>query len=126
VRWGYLYCINIGRITGLRWRTIRNVEPDSGDRGGGRKCDRTTNTGQPEDETQRAREPHYTKRERRKLLAILYASHLGKEGIGEGGPVRIGERQRRSTLWRNLDPGIAPSRLKAYIMRELDVIEKVL
>ena len=76
--------MNIGRITGLRWHTIRNVEPDSGDRGGGRKCDRATNTGQPEDETQNAREPHYTKRERRKLLAILYASHLG-EGGDRGG-----------------------------------------
>ena len=41
-------------------------------------------------------------------------------------PVRIGERHRWSTLCRNLDPGIAPSRLKAYIMREFDVMEKVL
>ena len=41
-------------------------------------------------------------------------------------PVWIGERHRRSTLCRNLDPGIAPSRLKAYIMREFDVMEKVL
>src|SRR6267154_1959195 len=41
-------------------------------------------------------------------------------------PVRIGERHRRSTLCRNLEPGIAPSRLKAYIIRELDVTEKVL
>jgi hypothetical protein len=44
----------------------------------------------------------------------------------KGEPVRIGERHRRSTLCRNLDPGIAPSRLKAYIMREFDVTEKVL
>ena len=41
-------------------------------------------------------------------------------------PVRIGERHRRSTLCRNLEPGIAPSRLNAYIIRELDVTEKVL
>lgn len=41
-------------------------------------------------------------------------------------PVRIGERQRRSTLWKKREPGIAPSRLKAYIIRELDVTEKVL
>jgi hypothetical protein len=28
-------------------------------------------------------------------------------------------------LWKNFDPGNAPSREKAYIMREFDVIEKV-
>jgi hypothetical protein len=49
-----------------------------------------------------------------------------KEEEEENGPVRIGERQRPSTLLRNLEPGIAPSRLNAYIIRELDVIEKVL
>ena len=41
-------------------------------------------------------------------------------------PVRIGERHRWSTLCRYLEPGMAPSRLKAYIIREFDVIEKVL
>ena len=46
--------------------------------------------------------------------------------MGTDGPVRIGERQRRSTLWKKREPGIAPSRLKAYIMREFDVTEKVL
>jgi hypothetical protein len=66
----------------------------------------------------------HTERERRKNeSAILVFSRSDNE---ENGPVRIGERQRRSTLWMNLEPGIAPSRLKAYIMRELDVIEKVL
>src|SRR5579863_5594501 len=45
---------------------------------------------------------------------------------GTDEPVRIGECHCRSTLCRNLDPGIAPSRLKAYIMREFDVTEKVL
>jgi hypothetical protein len=45
---------------------------------------------------------------------------------GTDEPVRIGECHRRSTLYKNFDPGIAPSRLKAYIMREFDVTEKVL
>lgn len=31
-----------------------------------------------------------------------------------------------STLWKNDDPGKAPSRAKAYIMREFDVIENTL
>jgi hypothetical protein len=47
-------------------------------------------------------------------------------GQRKDGPVRIGERHRWSTLCRYLEPGIAPSRLKAYIIREFDVTEKVL
>lgn len=41
-------------------------------------------------------------------------------------PVRIGERYLSSTLWKNLEPGSAPSRENAYIIRLLDVIENVL
>ena len=41
-------------------------------------------------------------------------------------PQRFGERHRWLTLRRYLDPGIAPSRLKAYIRRELEATEKVL
>jgi hypothetical protein len=60
-----------------------------------------------------------------KLVGSLIRAILQKtKGTDE--PVRIGERHRRSTLCRNFDPGIAPSRLKAYIMREFDVTEKVL
>jgi hypothetical protein len=40
--------------------------------------------------------------------------------------VQIGERHRRSTLCRHLEHGIAPSRLNAHIIRELDATEKVL
>ena len=40
-------------------------------------------------------------------------------------PVRIGDLKRVSTLCQNLDPGIAPSRENAYIMREFEVTENV-
>ena len=40
--------------------------------------------------------------------------------------VRIGVRVLLSTLWKNKDPGKAPSRAKAYIIRELEVIENTL
>jgi hypothetical protein len=40
--------------------------------------------------------------------------------------VRMGERHRWSTLCRKLEPGIAPSRLKAHIIRESYVTGKVL
>lgn len=39
--------------------------------------------------------------------------------------VLIGDLRFRSTLWKNLWPGIPPSRAKAYIIRLLDVIENV-
>lgn len=40
-------------------------------------------------------------------------------------PVRMGDWKRVSTLCQNFEPGIAPSRENAYIIRELDVTEKV-
>ena len=40
-------------------------------------------------------------------------------------PVRTGVLRLLSTLWKNFDPGNAPSLEKAYIIRELDVIEKM-
>lgn len=43
-----------------------------------------------------------------------------------GAPVRIGDFHCGLTFARNLCPGIPPSRAKAYIIRELEVIEKVL
>jgi hypothetical protein len=39
--------------------------------------------------------------------------------------VRIGDLKRVSTLCQKLDPGIAPSRENAYIMREFEVTENV-
>ena len=42
-----------------------------------------------------------------------------------GSPVRTGVLRLASTLWKNLEPGNAPSLEKAYIMREFDVIEKM-
>lgn len=41
-------------------------------------------------------------------------------------PVRVGDLSLVLTRLRNLDPGMAPSRAKAYIMREFEVIENVL
>lgn len=41
-------------------------------------------------------------------------------------PVRTGDWVREDTLCQNLEPGIAPSRENAYIIREFDVTEKVL
>ena len=40
--------------------------------------------------------------------------------------VLIGDLVFGSTSWKNLCPGIPPSRAKAYIMRELDVMENTL
>jgi hypothetical protein len=37
----------------------------------------------------------------------------------------MGDLRLISTLWKNRCPGIPPSRANAYIIRELDVIEKV-
>lgn len=39
--------------------------------------------------------------------------------------MRMGVLRLTSTLWKNFEPGNAPSRPNAYIMREFDVIEKV-
>lgn len=41
-------------------------------------------------------------------------------------PVLIGDFHLAFTLAKKLWPGIPPSRAKAYIMRELEVIENVL
>ena len=40
-------------------------------------------------------------------------------------PVRTGVLRLMSTLWKNLCPGIPPSRANAYIIRLFDVIENV-
>lgn len=40
-------------------------------------------------------------------------------------PVLIGDLRLISTLWKNLCPGIPPSRANAYIIRLLEVIENV-
>lgn len=64
--------------------------------------------------------------EERSSISRFGLSVYHEKGGERNEPVRIGERHRWSTLCRNLDPGIAPSRLKAYIMREFDVMEKVL
>src|SRR2546423_11529948 len=45
-----------------------------------------------------------------------------KESVAASQMVRMGARKRLSTLWKNF--GSAPSRLKANIIRELDVMEK--
>jgi hypothetical protein len=47
-----------------------------------------------------------------------------KLNIDENRTVRIGERHRWSTLRRKLEAGIAPSRLKAHIIRESYVTGK--
>ena len=39
--------------------------------------------------------------------------------------VRTGDLRLGSTLWKNLCPGMPPSRAKAYIIRLFDVTEKV-
>lgn len=46
----------------------------------------------------------------------------GKRG---GTPVRMGDLRLTSTLWKNVCPGIPPSRAKAYIIRLFDVMENV-
>ena len=43
----------------------------------------------------------------------------------EGAPVRTGDWDFLSTLWKNLAPGIALSRANAYIIRLFDVTENV-
>ena len=61
-----------------------------------------------------------------KTRKVTFTFCRTKSRVRKDEPVRIGERHRWSTLCRNLEPGIAPSRLKAYIIREFDVTEKVL
>ena len=49
-----------------------------------------------------------------------------KDNVQASQTVLMGDLVLASTLWKNLCPGIPPSRAKAYIIRELDVIEKTL
>lgn len=49
-----------------------------------------------------------------------------KDNVQASQTVLMGDLVLGSTLWKNLCPGIPPSRAKAYIIRELDVIENTL
>ena len=49
-----------------------------------------------------------------------------KDKVQASQTVLMGDLVFGSTLWKNLCPGIPPSRAKAYIMRELDVTENTL
>jgi len=49
-----------------------------------------------------------------------------KDNVQASQTVLMGDLVFGSTLWKNLCPGIPPSRAKAYIIRELDVIENTL
>ena len=49
-----------------------------------------------------------------------------KDNVQASQTVLMGDLVLGSTLWKNLCPGIPSSRAKAYIIRELDVIENVL
>jgi hypothetical protein len=49
-----------------------------------------------------------------------------KDSVQASQTVLMGDLVLGSTLWKNLCPGIPPSRAKAYIMRELDVTENTL
>lgn len=70
------------------------------------------------------------------MVAILVAAENATELPRLGNPnmklrvqasqtVRTGDFRFASTLWKNLWPGIPPSRAKAYIIREFEVTEKV-
>ena len=49
-----------------------------------------------------------------------------KERVQASQTVLMGDLVLGSTLWKNLCPGIPPSREKAYIIRELEVMENTL
>jgi hypothetical protein len=49
-----------------------------------------------------------------------------KESVQASQTVRMGDLRLTSTLWKKRWPGIPPSRAKAYIMRELEVMENTL
>ena len=49
----------------------------------------------------------------------------GFTGEGCNVPVRMGDLVLELTLWNSWWPGMPPSRANAYIMRLLDVTEKV-
>ena len=49
-----------------------------------------------------------------------------KDNVQASQTVLMGDLVLGSTLWKNLCPGIPPSRAKAYIIRELDVMENTL
>ena len=53
------------------------------------------------------------------------STQLGSTYTIQNSPVRIGDLVSRDTLWKNLCPGMPPSRANAYIMRLLDVTENV-
>jgi len=71
-----------------------------------------------------------------KMKLRVHASHTGRKLDGQDtrksgcdywkSPVRVGDLRFKLTTRKNRCPGSPPSRANAYIMRELDVIEKVL
>ena len=58
-------------------------------------------------------------------FSFFWGEGRGGEGEQHNIPVLIGDLVFSSTLWKNLWPGMAPSRENAYIIRLLDVIENV-
>jgi hypothetical protein len=62
----------------------------------------------------------------RRKTKVLSASDSGEQSRGERtNQYEFGNAIDGQPCAEILEPGIAPSRLKAYVIRELDVIEKV-
>ena len=73
-------------MRGLGLRTVGSIEPDRGDGRGGGEGHRTAETGQAEDETQRAREPHwYDPRQTKNFSALLISGDRKRTNRYESG-----------------------------------------
>lgn len=94
---------------------VRDVQADRRDARRRGEGDGAAEAGQAQDEAERAGEPD------------LWKARQGLDrcrlGVGRSVPVRMGDLRLTSTLWKNVCPGIPPSRANAYIIRLLDVIE---
>ena len=109
--------------------TVRDIESNGGYTCSRRERDRASQTRQTQNKAERARQPDCTLSLASRPTSghFLLFLFFGGGGGGEQHniPVRIGDLVFSSTLWKNLWPGMAPSRENAYIIRLLDVIENV-
>ena len=98
------------------WRTVGDIQADGRYAGHGGKRDGAAQARQRQDEVERTCEPDY-------MLSVFRISNSGR--LNNNAPVRTGDLRFASTLWKNVCPGMPPSRAKAYIIRLFEVMEKV-
>ena len=99
------------------WDSVRDVKSYC--------CDAVYNKGSMNERFEGYLISHLVAAENATLLPKLGSPKM-KESVQASQTVLIGDLVLGSTLWKNLCPGIPPSRAKAYIIRELDVMENTL